>query len=216
MFKLGGSLEQVSRLSFFLNNHDHSLLNPTARTNIVPRTTYKMVVPLDNLQKQGWPVLHGLGEDLKEVALVVEINQDFQFLGRRTWFKKLEGGLGKTAGSCSPPPPPSPVKRPGPPSPWSWLFGDSAAGRRSRCQALKGTPSLGHAGSLSVSKIKSSALAFTCRPGKRRWERSVCNQEPHSFDDAGRVEGDVLHARSSVIVHVFLRERRHGGQKADE
>lgn len=42
-----------------------------------------MVVPLDNLQEQCGPVLHGFGEDLKEVALVVKINQDFQFLGKK-------------------------------------------------------------------------------------------------------------------------------------
>lgn len=80
---------------------------PTAHTNLIPRTTYKMVVPLDNLQKQGWPVLHGLGEDLKEVALVVEINQDFQFL------EKKQHDLGNwkrsemTGGRSPPPSPPS-------------------------------------------------------------------------------------------------------------
>lgn len=47
--------------------------------------TYKVVVPLDDLQEKGWSVLHRFGEDLEEVALVVEVNQDFQFLGRSTW-----------------------------------------------------------------------------------------------------------------------------------
>lgn len=47
--------------------------------------TYKVVVPLDDLQEKGWSVLHRFGEDLQEVALVVEIDQDFQFLQRCTW-----------------------------------------------------------------------------------------------------------------------------------
>lgn len=47
--------------------------------------TYKVVVPLDDLQEKGWSVLHRFGEDLEEVALVVEIHQDFQFLERCTW-----------------------------------------------------------------------------------------------------------------------------------
>lgn len=38
--------------------------------------THKVVVPLDDLQEKGWSVLHRFGEDLEEVALVVEINQD--------------------------------------------------------------------------------------------------------------------------------------------
>lgn len=47
--------------------------------------TYKVVVPLDDLQEKGWSVLHRFGEDLEEVALVIKINQDFQFLRRCTW-----------------------------------------------------------------------------------------------------------------------------------
>lgn len=47
--------------------------------------THKVVVPLDDLQEKGWSVLHRFGEDLEEVALVVKINQDFQFLQRCTW-----------------------------------------------------------------------------------------------------------------------------------
>lgn len=37
-------------------------------------STYEMVVALDDLQEQGWPVLHGFGEDLQEVALVVKVH----------------------------------------------------------------------------------------------------------------------------------------------
>lgn len=112
----------------------------------------------------------------------------------------------------------SPVGHGGPPSPWSWLSWVSAAGPGSRCQVLRGTPSLGRAGSRSGSERKSSVLALTCRFGQWRWEQSVCHQEPHSFDDVCRVEGDVLHARPPVVVHVFLwgrtrrteRRRREG------
>lgn len=49
-----------------------------------------MVVSLDHLQEQGGPVLHGFGEDLKEIALVVKVNQDFQFLKRRTSFRNVK------------------------------------------------------------------------------------------------------------------------------
>lgn len=107
----------------------------------------------------------------------------------------------------------SPVRHRGPPSPWSWPSWVSAAGPGSTRQVLRGTPSLGRAGSRSVSKIKSSVLAFTCRCGKWRWEQSVCNQEPHSFNDVCRVEGDVLHARSPVVVHVFLWGRTRRTEK---
>lgn len=58
-------------------------------TMIILRTTYKMVFSLDDLQKESWPVLHGFSEDLKEVALVVKINQDSQFLKRK---KRFTGG----------------------------------------------------------------------------------------------------------------------------
>lgn len=33
-----------------------------------------MVVPLDDLQEEGGSILHGFGEDLEEVALVVKVN----------------------------------------------------------------------------------------------------------------------------------------------
>lgn len=49
-----------------------------------------MVVSLDNLQEQGGPVLHGFGEDLKEIALVVKVDQDFQFLKRKTSFRNVK------------------------------------------------------------------------------------------------------------------------------
>ena len=40
-----------------------------------------MVVPLDRLQEQSRPVLHYLGEDLKQVALVIIVDQNVQLLG---------------------------------------------------------------------------------------------------------------------------------------
>lgn len=42
-----------------------------------------MVVALNNFQEECGPVLHGLGEDLQEVAFLVVVHQDFQLLGGR-------------------------------------------------------------------------------------------------------------------------------------
>ena len=39
-----------------------------------------MVVSLDDLQKEGGAVLHGLGEDLQQVAVVIVVDQDVQVL----------------------------------------------------------------------------------------------------------------------------------------
>lgn len=36
--------------------------------------TYKMVVPLNDLQEKGWSVLQRFGKDLEEVALVIKVN----------------------------------------------------------------------------------------------------------------------------------------------
>ena len=41
---------------------------------------YLVVVPLDDLQEHGGPVLQGLGEDLQQVAIVIVVNQDLQLL----------------------------------------------------------------------------------------------------------------------------------------
>lgn len=41
---------------------------------------YLVVVPLDDLQKDRGPVLNWFGEDLEQVAFLIEIHQDFQFL----------------------------------------------------------------------------------------------------------------------------------------
>ena len=61
----------------------------------------------------------------------------------------------------------SPVNGLSPPSPWSWRFWDSPAGCRSTCQAQRGTPSLGLAGSRSVlrKEKKNVKLASACRCG---------------------------------------------------
>ena len=42
-----------------------------------------MVVPLDDLQEERGSVLHGLGEDLEEVATIVVVNQNVQLLQLR-------------------------------------------------------------------------------------------------------------------------------------
>ena len=49
-----------------------------------------MVVPLDDLQEHSGPVLHGFGEDLQQVAIVVVVNQDLQLL-------KLQNRVGSGA-----------------------------------------------------------------------------------------------------------------------
>lgn len=45
--------------------------------------TYLVVVALNDFQEERGPVLHGLGEDLQEVAFLVVVHQDFQLLGWR-------------------------------------------------------------------------------------------------------------------------------------
>ena len=39
-----------------------------------------MVVSLDHLKEQSWSVFNWLGKDLQQVALVIVVNQDLQFL----------------------------------------------------------------------------------------------------------------------------------------
>lgn len=43
---------------------------------------YLVVVALNDFQKERGPVLHGLGEDLQEVAFLIVVHQDFQLLCR--------------------------------------------------------------------------------------------------------------------------------------
>ena len=42
--------------------------------------TYTVVVPFNHLQEQGRSVLHWLGEDLQQVAIVIKVNKDVQLL----------------------------------------------------------------------------------------------------------------------------------------
>ena len=39
-----------------------------------------MVVSLNDLEEDSWPILHGLREDLQKVPVVIIINQNLQFL----------------------------------------------------------------------------------------------------------------------------------------
>ena len=39
-----------------------------------------MVSALNNLQKKGWTILTGLGENLEQIAILVVINKNFQLL----------------------------------------------------------------------------------------------------------------------------------------
>ena len=48
-----------------------------------------VVVPLDDLDEDGGPVLHRLGEDLQQVAVVVIVDQDLEFLDRVNVFLHL-------------------------------------------------------------------------------------------------------------------------------
>lgn len=52
---------------------------------------YLVVVALDDFQEECGPVLHGLGEDLKEIAFLIVVYQDFQRLGGRQWAPLEEG-----------------------------------------------------------------------------------------------------------------------------
>ena len=48
-----------------------------------------VVVPLDDLDEDGGPVLHWLGEDLQQVAVVVIVDQDLELLDRVNVFLHL-------------------------------------------------------------------------------------------------------------------------------
>ncbi len=39
-----------------------------------------MIVPLNDLQEQRWPILHRLAEDLQQVAVLVVVDENFQLL----------------------------------------------------------------------------------------------------------------------------------------
>ena len=57
------------------------------------RTTYTMVVSFDDLQEEGWSVLHWLGEDLEQVAIVIIVHQDIQFLYLHVQTRKKEENI---------------------------------------------------------------------------------------------------------------------------
>ena len=42
--------------------------------------THTVVVPFDDLQEQRGPVLHWLGEDLQQVAIVIKVHENMQLL----------------------------------------------------------------------------------------------------------------------------------------
>lgn len=48
--------------------------------NIYEEVPYAVVVALDDLEEHRRPVLHVLGEDLQQVAVVVEVDQDVELL----------------------------------------------------------------------------------------------------------------------------------------
>ena len=54
-----------------------------------------MVVPLDDLYEDGGSVLHGLGEDLQQVAVVVVVDQDLQLLQLGQVFRHLHRRLSR-------------------------------------------------------------------------------------------------------------------------
>ena len=59
--------------------------------------TYTVVVSLDDLQEEGGAVLHGLGEDLQQVALVIVVHQDLKTLelGGVRGGRRGRGGRGR-------------------------------------------------------------------------------------------------------------------------
>ena len=54
-----------------------------------------MVVALDDLYEDGGSVLHGLGEDLQQVAVVVIVDQDLQLLQLGQVFRHLHRRLSR-------------------------------------------------------------------------------------------------------------------------
>lgn len=42
--------------------------------------THLMIVPLNDLQEQRWPILHRLAEDLQQIAVLVVVDENFQLL----------------------------------------------------------------------------------------------------------------------------------------
>lgn len=54
---------------------------------------YLVIVALDDFQEECGPVLHGLGEDLQEVAFLIVVYQDVQLLGGRQWAPLKEDPL---------------------------------------------------------------------------------------------------------------------------
>lgn len=68
---------------------------PSWRLGLVGASWYLVIVALDDFQEERGPILHGLGEDLQEVAFLVVVYQDFQLLGRRQE-AELEGRLAHT------------------------------------------------------------------------------------------------------------------------
>ena len=47
-----------------------------------------MVVPLNDLDEQRGPVLHGFAEDLEQIALVIKVHKNLEFL--KLWGKDNE------------------------------------------------------------------------------------------------------------------------------
>lgn len=84
LLALGGSWKQVFRqLDFFFlkvlmvsetEAQTCKSHHKERKTQQVISETYKVVVPLNDLQEKRRPVLHGFGEDLKEVTFVVKIH----------------------------------------------------------------------------------------------------------------------------------------------
>ena len=48
--------------------------------HVVMVTTHIIVVPLNNFQEESWSVLHILGEDLEQIAILIIVYQYTQLL----------------------------------------------------------------------------------------------------------------------------------------
>ena len=55
-------------------------LLPHTHNSLTANPRYLVVVSLDSLDENCWTVLHGLGEYLEKISIVVIINQDLQLL----------------------------------------------------------------------------------------------------------------------------------------
>lgn len=53
---------------------NHNCSKPPPSFAVTWADSYRVVVPLNDLQEEGGSVLHGFGEDLQQVSVVIEVH----------------------------------------------------------------------------------------------------------------------------------------------